>query len=854
MGLGVRSRRSCSPALDQQITGAANTGSGSSYAPSQFMNLFAENIHRSRTRHLLLVLWGFLCITKLAAAPLEEQYRLAVERARAGDYTTALADLRALHAQAPQRIDVQIDLATVLSWAGHHAEAVATIPPLSTTDFPDYALRAFAQAARSEKNYPRAIEFYRVLRQRQPHELDYELGLALAHIDAGNMARAETLLDGVEAAAQNTPAVLSVRAYLHRRRGQLFAALDVYLRILAIDPGHREALRQRILLSAELGAPDQALAFIDQRADLVTTAERERIAAHAAALRVRWADIPPISEKHRFEETDAALARMDAIESVETSFANLPAALSRQLLLDRMVALSKRGRHAEVLAIYARLSEHNLELPNYALLAAATAYLTTERPEEAATLYRRVLATDPEHFEARRGLYYATLETEQFDDAYALIDELAASEAPWHISANRKYYKPNERRLSAHAEAIMARAFGDDLAYAEQSFDALIDAAPLNTALWGSRANVYRWRGWPRAAITEFQAALYLEPEFASAQLGRTHTSLDIYRFRHTEFNVQDLGTRLPENKHVQKLKRRWELHNRRELVSKFTIGESSGGTERGSDYTDVETWLYSQPISYNYRAYLHHLYGRATFPEGDGSKHRLGFGVEYRRPDPQIRASVELLDGAGDHQDLGVSATLDWFIDDYWQLGGGFEISTPEVPLRGQRQGVNGHRVFVRGAYRWHESQAARVRYSYVDFDDGNERHSLFGDFQRRLINRPKYKMTGVIEAYTSHNSARNRIYYNPEHDVAFGGVMINSWRLYRRYERRFDHRLILGAGFYDQRHFDIGHTWSIVYEHDWKFSDGCRLHYGIRRARRVYDGNAEFETAVYGGLGVLF
>ena len=790
----------------------------------------------------------------VVAESLDRKHHDAIEQARSGQYEAAIAGLDEILRAHPDHAGALLDLAVILSWSGQDAAALDAIPARDSAALPDYALRAFAQSARNVKSFDQAQSYYQVLIARDPQNVDYALGLALIYIDIDDFDAADKILQRVHARDSRVPATLSVVAYYYRKQNELLEAANYYQKILRIDPEHREAFRQRSLLAAALGAPDQALLYMRERPSWFSSDEKQRVAAHAAALRIRWGSIEAPSEQERFVETDDALARLDALQSSEEALANASSPLQRQLLFDRLVALRDRVYPQEVVKLYEGMRDRNIEIPSYALLAVGDAYLYLEEPDIARDIYQQVVDADPEHFEARRALYYAQLESEDFSAAYQQIDDLVASEARWHTSGDGKIRKPNERRLRAEAESVLARAFGDDLAYAEAGFDELIDAAPLNTGLWANRAAVYRWRGWPRRARDEAQAVMYLEPEFVGAELVRSHASLDTYRFTEVAADAAALTARLPENKHVQALQRRWLLHNRRELISRFTLGESSGGTERGSDYTDVESWLYSQPLNRNYRAYLHHLYSSASFPEGDGLKHRVGVGLEYRRHDPMIRASVEVLGGFDDHDDVGLGATVDWSIDDYWRLGGGIEVSSPAVPLRGLRQGVRGNRVYIRGAHRWHESQEVRGSYSYLDFDDGNRRHSLLLEFERRLINLPTYKLTGIIEAYASNNNAKNRIYYNPEQDGAIGGVLINTHRVYRRYEREFVHRLLLGGGFYAQRDFDDGHTWTIAYEHHWKFSNACKIHYGIRRARRVYDGNAEFENAVYGGLGVLF
>ena len=76
-------------------------------------------------------------------------------------------------------------------------------------------------------------------------------------------------------------------------------------------------------------------------------------------------------------------------------------------------------------------------LPPFAEEAYADALLYLRRPEEASIAYRRVLAgTQGEvpaelRTMARYGMYYASVELEDFETAYATIDALVDDEPIW---------------------------------------------------------------------------------------------------------------------------------------------------------------------------------------------------------------------------------------------------------------------------------------------------------------------------------------------------------------------------------------------------------------------------------------
>ncbi len=802
---------------------------------------------------------GFLMIVftlALVPAPAgaqnaEERHARAIASARDGDYERALRLLKDLARRDPANKRYLYDRAVVLSWAGRDAEALALLPAIDPAEAPAYALEALAKSARNTGDHTQAQTLYRQILQRDAAYWQARLGLALTLVDTRNTGAAFKLLAELLASRPNDPEVLFAYAYALETDKRFLPALSTYERILEITPDSRPAYHGKVLAAAALGASHLAEDLIGAHPDWFTAEERERVAGDRIASHIRWGELEPFTPKQRFAETDRALQQLDHAHGSDWAWRDLNLAHNRRALFDRMVALRDRVRMDEVIAIYRMLQADGVEAPNYALLAAGDAYLYKEQPEQALQCYLRVKANDPDGYNVRLSLFFTYIELDDFPNAYRIIDKLAADNPAWLPHRHARIVKDNPKRLEAGLNAVLARAFADDMGYAEQRFEDMLTLAPANTEIRAELATIYRWRGWLDRALSEHQYIKAIEPELVSNQIGLATAFLQNSQYRLAEFAYDRLNRDYPEHKHVQRLGRAWHVHNRRELLTHTRVGESDGG-ELGSQEINNEVFLYSQPLDYNYRAYYHDYYNSAVFEEGTGRTHRLGVGLEYR--DRRYQINGELSGGIAHNNEVGAALDAQWRYDDYWRFNTLLEVNSNEVPVRGIRVGVNGNRLGAGAAYHWHESQRVSLFYSVLDFDDGNLRNTLQGNFYRRLINLPYFKANGNLNVYASANERDDVIYYSPKSDLGWDYSLELLWRTFRRYEGTFHHRFEVGAGQYYQTDFERGRTWSVSYEHQWKFSDAFRLTYGVVRSRRVFDGDPEFETAFYGGINLRF
>jgi biofilm PGA synthesis protein PgaA len=693
---------------------------------------------------------------------------------------------------------------------------------------------AVARASRNIGRFDLAIPLYRNLRGRFPESWRSALGLALSLGESGRTENALALGRELAALHPENPEILLGLAWIHRHRKEHLETLRFSERVLALEPENRGARRLHILAVADLGAPFLALQEAEKRPGALSVDEIRRLRADRDSRAVLWGELPAPTPAERFAATDRALALLDA------DLADLPpdAPARRRIRLDRLVALRDRLRMEEIVAEYGRLEKEGVELPPYALRACGDAFLHLRRPEKAADLYRRVLQGMPGDFETQMSLFYALVEAEEWEQAFALADAVAAEERAWRWGAGAKEPRENWQKEEADTTALMARAYGDMLGPAQEGLEPRLAAAPRNTDLRQKTATVYRWRGWPAKAEEEYRIALASDPPNLQVRLGLAHALLDRKKYAEAGPAVEALAREYPENRHVADLAARWERLHKWYFTAEagFAHGEEN---QIGTRELSFRTRLYAPPVALHWRPFLHGYYEEAKFTEGTASYRRTGVGLEYDAPGWRVAG---LLDGSVDGGvDPGLTIDAAWSPDDIWTFAGEAATFSTEVPLRARRQGIDGQSARLSILRRWHESRSVRFALGLLDMSDGNVRTSGQLSLEERLVTRPRFRLTGVAELYASANSQDDAPYFNPERDLAASLSGVWEWLLWRRYEASLRHSFLLGLGTYTQEGFGTAPIFTAGYEQEWHPNLDLGLRYGATWSSRVYDGDRE-------------
>jgi biofilm PGA synthesis protein PgaA len=503
---------------------------------------------------------------------------------------------------------------------------------------------------------------------------------------------------------------------------------------------------------------------------------------------------------------------------------------------DRVLALRAAGRYAEAGEAFDSVLDGGLEPPPYVVNAAADSYLAQRMPERAGDLYRRSLAADAGQFDTRIGLFFAQVESEQLEEALALVDELAAGESG-HLA------------VEARVMAAMGRAYAGRLAEAEAMLEQLKAEEPDSPRVAQAMADVQRWRGRPERSLANYERALAGSPGDTGIRTGMVEAWLDLGRHRAAGRELETLALERPDHPAVARVERARELEASPRLELRTEAGDSDG-ENFGTRDSLARVRLWGPRVNDHWRPFAVGYTASADFPEGDERYRRLGAGVAWDANRVQVQGQVHRAAGF----DTGGAMDASWWLNDQWRLGASLDTDSLQVPLRARRRDIGGDMNAASIRYRHSESREASLGFTGLDMDDGNDRRSLSASVSQRLVTRDYYRLAGGLGGYASRNSLENRPYFNPERDASMQASLDQTWIAWRRYESRLSHQLTAHGGLYRQEGFSTEPTGGLRYALEWRWRDSLTLELGAGVRSNVYDGDRERRDYLFFNLTQVY
>lgn len=528
-------------------------------------------------------------------------------------------------------------------------------------------------------------------------------------------------------------------------------------------------------------------------------------------------------------------------------------AIARRLRLDHVVGLQARGASSQALNEFNALEAEGDPLPAYALNAAADAQMSLRQPEQARALYQRALAAAPGNGGAQTGLMYAELEAENFPGMEQVVQQRLEAA---------------QRSPAARRTEVSAMRFADRIEPAAAAIAQLSSEFPDDVGLWLDQADLLSQRGLPRAAAERYRAVLAIEPASIKARVGLADAIWAQGDIPEAARRVAALQAEAPEHPAVQRLVRAWQRKQRPFLTSSVTWGFGSGQVT-GNDDMSWSTTLYSGQSDQGLRLFATHHLARAQWwwdsahqYQGSASHERGGMGLEWTQRD--LQATVEVGTDLRNGRDAIGAVGANWQLTDQWSVRARYETETNDFPLKGRVPDVESNlgaptylhadKKTVGVAYRWNESRRVAADLSNYHFNDGNSRTALAANWSERLYSGYGRTLDLQTAAYTSANSLRDAVYFNPKRDFAVSETLAADWLTWRHYERSFNQRVAVSLGLYRQQSgdgsgspltYDQTYGWnpfySVHYEHEWQFGPDRSLRYGIGARRFPYDGKYE-------------
>ncbi len=800
----------------------------------------------------LIIILLFLIAEPLFAQTDDLTHKRALALTNANNHEAALLLITPLARKHPGHSRFFYDYIAILHASKKHTDVIAESTKIPTTKAPRYVLTAVAKSYRELKQFKPSENIYRIIKQRFPNNLDGALGHTLVLIDQGKFIAANKHLKILKKRHPNNAHVLSALIYLHEAQNKHLQILPIIEQLTTLQPKNAQWQKKKIITLNKIGASHLAYELVQTNPNIINAEELARIKADKAAHRLRWSGIESIKIEDRFKENDLAIAE------IKQNIPAFNASLGKDHLItlneqfDLLVALRQRVKMQEVIELHNKLVQQKITIPPYAQNAVCDARLYLEQPAKAETCYEEVIAKGYQNINTHVALFYAYLENEKYNKALTWIKAVAAKQ-PVTINGigKKRVIKANNKKAQTEINHALGVAFGDDLKAAQQVMIEFNQVAPHNLSIRKELANISYWRGWPRKAQEEYDIGLHQNPKDLGLRLGQARNYLALRQYEQADKLINTLYQTYPEDKGVMKQKTLWDIHNMRELKVRIGTDKSNGGTQ-GSRGLGIDTYLYSAPFDYNYRAFVHYRHQQADFTEGDGRLNHAAIGLEYTIP--SLTLTGELHHNRFENNRAGVLLTGQYSFNDNFSVTAAVDSLSQDTPLRALNQGIYAKSISAGGQYRWHEMRTVGLNTSALKFSDGNRRKSLGAFWNERWYNQHNYKFSTRVDLFSSKNSENNVIYFNPERDFSASIAFENDWLTWRRYEDNFHQRLILSTGLYKQKQFSQGNTWGVQYEHRWVADHRFELSYGIKRSKNLYDGQHELNTNLYMTLNWRF
>lgn len=684
--------------------------------------------------------------------------------------------------------------------------------------------------------YPRALDLLQELVRRHPDVYAYKADQALVTARSGDCRTALNLFERIREHPQHKPHLIVPIGRCLQELNRNAEALALLRTELRKHPDTQE-LKQALADAQhwerewrvpdlndtetliELGAVELALKSLDA-AGKANDRQTETLRGDLAVRHFRWGHRETVLDPgQRWHENDKVLAIL------KDQLARDPG--NRRALYDLIVAYRQRGEYALVLENYDRAKERYGNPPFWVRQPAADAYLATGRLGDAEREYRQLLKERPNEYETAIGLHFVLIEQRRYDDARAVLDELAADDAWRHFDLEIQkgwwlLYSERHEQGRVH-------------------FEHLVDQAGANIGARQGEAMAYLWQGWPREAQLRLDAIRTRDENYVPARIGRVGALLGQERNREARADAEQLAAHYPDNNHAQNAVRAVETRYKPEIGASLYVSDSDRGTREWlfraevSDQVGDDTRLYGRWTRSNTRDQQYKA----------GELNRAGLGVHhYFNPGVRVTQefSADVEDSGGDRYP-GSYTALVLRPDDYWRFDLSYNSYAEDISLRARAQNIEADQLSAGVSYNGGLTWQWRAGASYTDFSDTNERTALFTSLDWTYSPGPFFRHHLIPEIYSSKNTLTDTPYFNPSRDLSLGLTHMTEWMMTLAPNYRHADRLFLTIGSYDQEGFETMTRWGVRYEQDYSWNDTTSLLWNIGYYRNIYDGNPEME-----------
>lgn len=796
------------------------------------------------------------CVEEEKTSLVTNEHDEAMLLVKEGRPKEALVILKKLMNEKKVPQNLMSEYADVMVRAGEDEKAIQYYNKhFKSKDAPIYLMEDIGDAYYRQGSPTNAIKIYEAIIKRDRKNVRAHVGMARCYLGERNPDGALLILKKIEESHGNNLDYWLVKGNALDMKTFNTEAIFCYDQVLKIDPRNKEAIVKRIMSISEAGAPMIALEKADQYPELFDEALMRRIRLTQVGVAVRWGREEAGNNRPydiRFLKIDNAINMIKGyLSSGQTEEDKI---YNQKLRFDLVVAYLYRCQYMKSIEEFEKIRAEvgKLEnIPDYVIVGAAQSYQEERMIPQSKELFKYILKKQPKDVTALKGLYYCLLEKEKHAQALEVAEQMKA--------VSRKFVSypdfriVNSERLMGEETYSTAYLYAEYLDRAEDYLENLITTQPFNSDTRKNLSNLYNTRGLSRAAEKQAQLGLAIDPDDLGLKISLANSLLSLQDYKKAEEIIDYLAREYPESKAVQVLLRSWNAYNKRQLDLTAGYDRNYGQvTFSGKREYYVDGKLYSQPILYNYRAFIGSRYAYTRFTEGILNGYFTVVGMDYRGRGLDAAVGFNYNRYGGKKAGYFIRGSVN--PTDHWAFAGNIDILTIDNPSRAFVNKITSNVYELGGKYIQNESMSVSVGGRIQHYSDHNTQNTETVRIFKRLFSNYDFKLDSAIDFSTTHSKKINVPYYSPKRDYAPSLEFAINQRLWRDYEYSFRHIVTIAYG----RHWEQGHNtrWTglVSYEHELNYIDWFYVKYGYARKRASYDGAPEYTNLFYLKLNIKF
>jgi biofilm PGA synthesis protein PgaA len=655
--------------------------------------------------------------------------------------------------------------------------------------------------------------------------------------ETGDAARATEFAQTALSRFPDDPPLLEAAAYVRRGSGDYSGALQAYQRAAQLDPTSANAWKGQVLVLRRLGALGPAAELLASHPELNAAEELRQIRSEQAAQDLRYADGVE-DRKERASRLAAVLATLDSL--ITDAGGLLPAAhRGDSAVFDRLQALVLMHRESEAAQQFELMKVGGLDVPAYAQLQAAEAYVRLGQLDRAIGMLEPLAQQHPDDTDIQFELFYALVDRDRLAQARQLIDRLVAR---LQTGSDR------DAELRGLIAQAMVDAYDEQPAKAVARLDRILASAPLSADARAARATVYQWRGWPRRADSEAAAVLATSPRNRDARALRVQAAMDLGDWPGARAQFSDAvadGALTERDEQLLGSRLQWQRRPEIRLSSTFGTGtQSAVATNRE---WQIDAQAFSAVWRDRYRFFAHLKQSVTDLNPSAYVRTWGGAGIEGTWK--EATGSLELAGVSGQAAPAAVGRAA-WLPADGARIALTLASSDPDTPARAGAADIRFRSSSLDLDYDFTESTAIAAQAQAGRFSDGNTQLGSSLRLSQRLAASVRSKLVCDASVSVVHDSlpASRAPYFDPAHALAFDTGLRGEWLGGRDSprQRSWWHLVTLSVGTYEQQGFGTRPTASASYGQRWTLSNHSELHFEAGHGVHPYDGRSESRTFV--------